>query len=438
MVTSGYVDADPTKEFFVEMLVKDVDLIHAISDLVDNSVDGALRIRRTRPFGGLRVDITIRPDRFEIVDNCGGIPLDIARDYAFRFGRPAGAERVSHSVGRFGVGLKRAVFKLGRYFAVESVSKDTDFEVRVDVPSWLQEVGPWRFPLEVSRTSEEGEPTRELGTRIVVIRLHKPIADEFRLEDFRVRLRDFVQRSQQENLSAGLVIAINDVELVAAKAQVLQSPDLIPAARTGRYLNRRVRVRLIAGIGTSEPAAAGWYVFCNGRMVVDADRGSLTGWGDVEAVGIPRYHNQFARFRGYAYIDSEDAGLLPWTTTKNGLDEQSGLYRGVRRDMITLMRPVISFLNALDSELDTRPEGDRPLVGLVAGAELVNVHEVQFGRVFQFTVKRAQAPRRPMVTIQYSKPREQVAKVRESIGARSASDAGEKTFDFYYELECDD
>ena len=36
--------AIPTKQFFVSMLTRDISLVDAILDLVDNCLDGALRI----------------------------------------------------------------------------------------------------------------------------------------------------------------------------------------------------------------------------------------------------------------------------------------------------------------------------------------------------------------------------------------------------------
>src|SRR4051794_23584283 len=88
--SEGLVDARPTKRFFVRMLVRDIELVPAIIDLIDNSVDGAKRIRgagESPRFEGLRVDLTIREDTFEIADNCGGISIELATQYAFRFGR---------------------------------------------------------------------------------------------------------------------------------------------------------------------------------------------------------------------------------------------------------------------------------------------------------------------------------------------------------------
>ena len=68
----------PTKQLFVSTLVKDISLARAILDLVDNCVDGAIRLRGDGNFNGLWVRINVTADAFEVHDNCGGIPLEIA------------------------------------------------------------------------------------------------------------------------------------------------------------------------------------------------------------------------------------------------------------------------------------------------------------------------------------------------------------------------
>jgi DNA mismatch endonuclease Vsr len=79
------VVALPAKRFFVGMLVKDIELVPAIVDLVDNSVDGAKRLR-PRPDGswsdgfdqsryaGLKISITVDAEHF-----ASAIPWAIAR-----------------------------------------------------------------------------------------------------------------------------------------------------------------------------------------------------------------------------------------------------------------------------------------------------------------------------------------------------------------------
>ena len=94
------VKGEPTKGFFVYTLTKDIQLDRAIADLVDNSVDGAKRLRdgnnpvpgptdASQQYANLFVKINVGPKEFSIEDNCGGIPIDVARRYAFKFGRDA-------------------------------------------------------------------------------------------------------------------------------------------------------------------------------------------------------------------------------------------------------------------------------------------------------------------------------------------------------------
>src|SRR5258706_59191 len=84
------VKANPTKRFFVEMLTRDIELQDAILDLLDNCVDGILRStkdkhgkRDSQPYRGYWARITLNEKKFQIVDNCGGIPLALAKHYGF-------------------------------------------------------------------------------------------------------------------------------------------------------------------------------------------------------------------------------------------------------------------------------------------------------------------------------------------------------------------
>ena len=108
------VDATPVKSFFVEMLTRDIDLVDAILDLLDNCVDGILRQRKDssgeKPYEGSNAKITFDENSFSISDNCGGIPWDM-HEYAFRMGKdPKNREGNLPTVGVYGIGMKRAIF----------------------------------------------------------------------------------------------------------------------------------------------------------------------------------------------------------------------------------------------------------------------------------------------------------------------------------------
>ena len=80
-----------------------------------------------------------------------------------------------------------------------------------------------------------------------------------------------------------------------------------------------------------QPSRAGWYLFCNDRLLLAADQTALTGWG----VAAAAYHPQYRLFRGYVYLTATDSSLLPWNTTKTGVDEDSSIFRQVRSEVLS-------------------------------------------------------------------------------------------------------
>ncbi len=230
-----YLDAEPTKRFFVRMLVRDIELVPAIVDLVDNSVDGAHKQSKDkRPTKGAKsrlplerysVDITLSDSAFVITDNCGGIALDDAVRYAFRFGRPEDVAPLEGEVGQFGVGMKRALFKLGQSFAVTSVAEASEFEVVVDVPAWLEDRASWRFPLKRSGPRAR---SKAIGTTIQVKDLLPSVASEFAQETFAQRLRDQIEFRHSAALDEGLRVRLNGHRLKGRAPRLLLGDAIQP------------------------------------------------------------------------------------------------------------------------------------------------------------------------------------------------------------------
>ncbi len=439
--TPAEIDASPTKEFFIEMLTRDIELIPAIIDLVDNCVDGARRLKGEGPYKGLHILLTVSPTEFVISDNCGGIDLETATKYAFRFGRPTKMTPTAHSIGQFGVGMKRALFKLGTAFTVESTAAHSTFALAVNVSEWSKE-DSWKLPFEGS-SSAKATPVAKRGTTITVDPLHPTIAADFGLETFQSNLREEIERAHQDGISKGLSITLNRTPLHVNLGTLLQSAAIRPARREFSLNGAAdsVDVTIYCGVGESSPQDAGWYVFCNGRLVMEADQTSVTGWGARDGQAIPSYHNQFATFRGYVFMESNDAGRLPWNTTKTGVDADSEVFRSVRVEMLRVMRPVIDFLNRLDAENDREEEeGPGPLTVAVESAKPVALAKTVPSPAFTWPEPKAKPkPSGPKTgRIQYDKPVSQINAVKEVLGATTYVEVGQRTFDYFYEAECDD
>lgn len=445
------INAAPTKELFIAMLTRDVALIPSIIDLVDNSTDGARRLRDEQSWTGLEVVVSAKPEKFTISDNCGGMSVQVAREYAFRFGRPAEVESTQGEVGRFGVGMKRGLFKLGRHFHIKSTTAATQFEVTIDVDEWAK--SPlWQFAFD-SAPTEDGEfSSADQGTTIKVTKLHKQVKEHLEDPSFIEQLRQELTSKLEKSICNGLAVKVNDVSLKAHVRTLVTSEELAPARKTFKIKGQTgapVEVELWCGLGkpeakTSARAESGWYVFCNGRMLLQADKSPATGWGVEDDESIPAYHPQFNDFRGLAYLDATDAADLPWNTTKTALDTDHPVYRRVKQEMIAIARPVINYFNKRKEEnesLKASGEGTQGLLqDLFELADVAPLHEVKSREVFSFPTVRIKKPKpsKPIQGIAFEADAGKAQQVRDSLGATSWKQVGEEIFEYYYNAECDD
>lgn len=441
------IEAAPTKELLIQSLVKDIPLTRAIIDLVDNSVDGARAMRGKKDYSGLFVHLRISKDLFEIKDNCGGMSVEIAREYAFRFGRPSNMPsrlQTSHSVGQFGVGMKRAIFKLGRAFTIDSTTNTSHFVVNEDVDQWKVRKDKdghdvWSFTFTPPVVEDEKQQRTNRGTKITVTRLIPAVANEISTDLFLTELSSELAAAHELSIGRGLEMKLNDTKISNERSKLYVSTKIQPAKKRIQKTVSKSKIDIVmyAGIYRSKPSkAGGWYVYCNDRLILRADQSAITGWGENIGERMPKFHPQYARFRGYVFLDCDNPALLPWNTTKTGLDTDSDLYKGAKREMNILGRPVIDFLNDLDAEKN-RPT--RPLHGLLEKMDAdpdahVLLSDIKRVGTFDCPPRKA-VEKSDSVDIKYKRPIREVKALKKFFRVNKANEVGEKTFDYVYELE---
>lgn len=446
------VDATPARRFFVAMLIRDIELIPAIIDLVDNSADGAKRLR-TEPgdnrYEGLEVEVEVSPDNFRIADNCGGMSVELARNYAFKFGRSEDVVGPVGEVGQFGIGMKRALFKMGEFFEVSSATATSRFNLPVKVREWTDEESTdWSFEFDQVEENVEIDED-EVGTTIEVRELHEFVAEVFGQDAFVNRLRKDLATRELRLLQQGLTIKVNGQELVA-QAPILLAGDEFSPVHLQRNLEvggGTIEMQLWAGLAEprsgeddddvddgekyrNEPPA-GWYLFCNDRLLLYADKSRLTGWGAEAAA----YHPQYSRFRGYVLLEG-DASLMPWNTTKTGVDEDSRAFRLVQNDMFDALQKVQGVINRLKKERRQPNEDARPAVRALECAEPRPLLDLPLSTSFQVP---APAPDPPPTAqwIRYQVELGDFERVAESVGSETPSEVGRSTFDWYLKYQVD-
>lgn len=359
-LSTDHAEASPTKRFFVSMLTRDINLADAILDLLDNCLDGALRLANGGKvdYSQHCVNINLAADHFLIKDNCGGIPREVARNYAFKMGREPDDERDSdtETIGMYGVGMKRAIFKMGREALVRTRYADDTFEVPI-TSAWL-EAKDWA-PLPINEPTDASEELAEPGTVIRVDELYEGVSRHFTNEAFENEVRTAISEHFTIFLQWGLKVNLNGKPVEPVLVEILMSESLDgPAPFVFQKTIDGVRVSITVGLNTGRSlgnddeddsgferdrssATAGWTVLCNDRAVIVGDKSRLTGWGD----GIPLYHPQFAIITGIIEFRSKRADELPVTTTKRALDTSSNVWLESLVKMKEGMRIWISYTN---------------------------------------------------------------------------------------------
>ena len=157
-------NANPEKRFFVSLLTRDISLIDAVIDLTDNSVNAAMKasnnnLRTSKDFQRLvlhktakpsiHIDVTISEKKISIKDNAGGIDFEAAKNDIFRFGHPDDSLATKDRLSVYGIGMKRAVFKIGNKIKITSDHTLGGFGLDLDVQSWVnnQAPPPWHFDI---------------------------------------------------------------------------------------------------------------------------------------------------------------------------------------------------------------------------------------------------------------------------------------------------
>jgi len=421
------VDASPTKDFFIYMLTRDIDIRPAIVELIDNAIDGAKKIRINNMYEGLKIQLILNTDEFIIEDNCGGIDIETATKYAFKFGRSASREKdySAYFTGIFGIGMKRALFKLGKEFTVISTTKTEHFQMDVNVDEWIKSKD-WNFKIhDVGRKMNNDV----CGTKIIVKRLNNDIALNFDNEYFINTLIDYIQKYRNVESENGLSIIVNNYTIDYGKEKLIELEDIQPYKN--KIIDEQGNITIVAGITKrGEPKKAGWYVYCNGRLVLYADKSSLTGWGD----GNREYHPSLAEFRGYVYFESKDLLLLPWNTTKTGVDTSNRMYIIAREKMNEAMTQVFKVISETKNKYDVTSLDQLSFVVKAKEMQLSysNISQIRDNKDFAIGEPEKVIP---MSTILFKRPTEDVDNVKKKIGASSNKALGEKLFDYYCEME---
>ena len=451
------IRAYPRKRFFYEMFTRDIALEDCILDLIDNSVDSLIRrdeididadfflLSQQRnagkddqlqlPF----IEVKFNDRSFSIADNCGGIPRTDAEKHVFNFGHTADFEAKNHRrrLGAYGIGMKRAIFKIGDSFKLESRTDKTGFCVELkSVRDWAEKddsLEDWTLPFSLLNAASS---RAKAGTRITIRKFSEDVRLAFQDEDLSSRLIRQIGKTYAAFLGQHVLVSVNGTDVDPYFVPFGESDDTEPAIAV--FEDNEVTVRIMANYAARGDAgrwrdeAAGWYVICNGRIVLSADKTDWTGWGGSI---LPRYQPKYRGFVGIISFTSEDPLKLPWTTTKRALNRDAPVFQRARARMGSVARPVLKALDKFYSKEPAESAEEREASKSVRQAEL---SKLAGKKESAFAVKSTTAKKRVTKTqVNFSVKSKDLDAVRKHLGQPKMSKAmvGEYVFDYFMRSE---
>ena len=147
-------------------------------------------------------------------------------EYAFRLGRAPDYpedQKPRGAVGVYGIGIKRAIFKMGESCVISTQSEQAGYEVTIS-PQWLKdEDDDWDLPF-----SQTEHPGGEDGTRIVVRDLKDGIATAFgeQQEAFESDLHEMVSTHYSFIIDKGFNVTVNGSPVRSRSRGFVYTPDV--------------------------------------------------------------------------------------------------------------------------------------------------------------------------------------------------------------------
>jgi len=441
MAGSERVKAYPSKIFFINMLTRDISVSDCILDLLDNSIDSILTEEKVNTLELLEngyinhtstiftdkvIEITLSSNEFSIIDNCFGIDRNTAINYAFRFGSDGPRVISKSGLSVYGIGMKRAFFKIGNDIQLISETKDESYQINIDVEKWAQEVD-WDFYLD-----DKTKTPNHTGTSIKIKNLNPSISKKFSDEKSISELKDKIAKTFSVFISSGLSIIINGESLSSSLPEFTQSSDIEISRKKIEQIidSKRIDILILVGIGNTK--TRGWYVFCNGRLILRENTDYRTGWG----VEYPNYHPKYNAFSGIIFFSSPNVELLPWTTTKEDVEIDSSLYQSAINEAKILARPYLNFLNNAYPDKEDSDDSEIHERKIMKQATPVTINKIAT-KDNQFIYSPPKKEKSDKEQINFYAKTEDIKKIKTHLGKPriSKSKLGEMIFDYYLDME---
>ncbi|EKN3586281.1 ATP-binding protein [Yersinia enterocolitica] len=336
---------DPT--FLADTLTTDIELTDALFDLIDNSIDSArneivkneyCKDEHGLPnnYKGYRIRVRFGSKSIIVEDNCIGIGNETLENSAFYTGKRSNHE---YGIGHYGLGLKRALLKAGRTYAMITDNGDYLYKSNFNINSFASEN-------ESQLIARKYTTTNKRRTIFIVSDLYPNVISQISdsewmanaINELSVRYSIFIRKgldiffinSQKD---------ISDSFLIEPSVPNIRTDGLIKNIKD-KLDTFTISCDFRVGIheGYSFPGewthdaeknkkltkTYGIYYIFNDRVIVAASKEDKHGF-------ITHWHSEYGGFVCIAHITGKDPKDLPWNTAKTEVKINNPLFLQIRK-----------------------------------------------------------------------------------------------------------
>ncbi|HRE26793.1 MAG TPA: ATP-binding protein, partial [Anaerolineales bacterium] len=322
------IDGTPDKRMFWS-IISDYDLATSLAELIDNAIDTWSGTADRPP---LTVDLDLDTDRqiIRYTDNAGGVLREDLRLLV----APGGSKNAPDgaSIGIFGVGSKRAVVALAEHVVIRTRHLSEVDSHQVEITKHWLEAADWELP--VYRTDE----IQAGSMRIELSQLRRTIsADEVPglIEHFESTYGAFIEGGRFTLTVNGKALGPRSFDAWAFPPEFPPRQAKFQVTPDGRTaLNVEVTAGLIRD-RDPELSNYGVYIYCNDRLVVRDLKDRSVGYYVTSEAGVP--HPDASLCRVIVRLNGP-AILMPWNSSKTGVNTDHATFHRIRPTIIQLTR----------------------------------------------------------------------------------------------------
>lgn len=343
----------------LQAIVADINPYDCLLDLIDNAIDAASNASDSSGnFTGYIIAIRVAGDNLHIEDNAAGMS-QVTLERAFVAYNEHDESKI---IGRYGIGLQRALYKLGEAYRVTAWQEGKQSSTGKFDKTSMEE---GNFTIDSSACKKEGS-----GTEVVIYRLNDDLKNKLKQQtdlakDLGIRYAKFIEAGLDIKYNASrinpIILEPKNEQRVIKRTNELKTFEVIEEKHDGLCEDWRIDIKV--GVLSAEAKKqvtskwdkgrknGGWYVFLNDRCVLLADKTRETGWGYD---GATRFHPQYNDFLGIVNIYSGDTETLPFDTAKSIIRSDHKGYQKLIKKLIEYNRQWASFTGGSKRTLEKK------------------------------------------------------------------------------------